>query len=140
MNAIDFSSWLNRLWKPQRTNIQLKMSLPGAEISVLEKMIVDGSVDYVNKFEVEWTDRENPHLRAVRIYLQLMFDNRGFDTLYYTRLQDARKTFKSNGRYNDVLKHYDWKKIEESDTFAHYRQRLPEEEMLKRTFRRKVQF
>lgn len=108
VNAIDFSSWLQRLWKPDQTHIQIKMSMPGAEIAVLEKMIIDGSIDYVNKYEIEWADRENPHLRATRIYIQLMFDNRGFDTLYYTRLQDARKVIKSHGRYNDITKHYNW--------------------------------
>jgi len=140
VNAIDFSSLLPRLWKRNHTNIQLKMSMPGAEIPVLEKMIADGTMDCITKFEVEWLDRDNPHLRATRIYIQLMFDNRGFDTLYYTRLQDARRVFEVNGQFKDVTKHYNWRTIDEADSFAHYRQRPEEAEMLKRTFRRKVKF
>jgi len=123
IDAIDFSSWLARLVKSNQTKIYIKMSMPGAEVPVLEKMILDNTLELVDKYEVEWSDRGNPDISALRIYVQLMFDNRGFDCLYYTRLEDARNIFKTNGKFSNVDKYYDWKVINESDTYAHYSQR-----------------
>ena len=52
-----------------------------------------------------------------------MFDNRGFDLLYYTYLPDVKKVFNIFGKFEEVTKHYDWRTINESDTFAHYQLR-----------------
>jgi len=41
LDAINFSSWLARLVKPNKAKISIKTSMPGAEILVLEKMILD---------------------------------------------------------------------------------------------------
>jgi hypothetical protein len=126
LDAIDFSSWLARLVKRKKTKLFIKMSMPGAEVAVLEKMILDDTLALADKYEVEWADRENPWIRPIRIYIQLMFDNRGFDCLYYTRLQDVRTIFNIRGTFQDVTKFYDWKAVNESDTYAHYLQRPDE--------------
>jgi len=99
------------------------MSIPGAEIKVLDKMVLDETLGLADRYEVEWSDRYNPYHASTRIYIQLMFDNRGFDCLYYTCLEDARKIFTINGPFKDVQKYYDWRKINTSDTYAHYYQR-----------------
>jgi len=99
------------------------MSIPGAEVAVLEKMILDKTLELADKYEVEWSDRDNPIYTGRRIYTQLMFDNRGFDCLYYTCLEDAQKVFTINGSFTDIQKYYDWRKINGSETYAHYRQR-----------------
>ncbi len=123
LDAIDFSSWLARLVKPNKTKISIKMSMPGAEIAVLEKMILDDTLGLASKYRIEWTDRDNLHIGARRIYIQLMFDNYGFDLLYYTRLHDARKIYRINGTFKDITKYYDWKNLSQFDTFAHYAER-----------------
>jgi hypothetical protein len=97
--------------------------MPGAEVPVLEKMIVDGTLGLTDTYSVEWADRENPYLISPRIYVQLMFDTYGFTALYYVRLEDARTTFQINGTFTNILKHYDWSKISVSDSFAFYVQR-----------------
>lgn len=123
LDAIDFSSWLARLAKPKHTNITIKMSTPGAEISVLEKMVQDQTLALADKYEVEWSDRKNPHNAATRIYIQLMFDNRGFDCLYYTRLEDSRDSYQTKGTFKNMQKYYDWRLINSTETYAHYTQR-----------------
>jgi hypothetical protein len=97
------------------------MSIYGAEVQVLEKMILDKTLGLAEAYQIEWTDRENPRIRPLRIYLQLMLDNRGFDLLYFTSLPDVRKVFKNLGTIENITKHYDWKAINESDLLAHYR-------------------
>ena len=99
------------------------MSMPGAEVPVLEKMVFDETLALVDKYEVEWSDKEDSRIRPTRIYIQMMFDNRGFDCLYYTRLQDARRVMKLKGTFKNVTKYYDWRVISTSDTYAHYQQR-----------------
>jgi hypothetical protein len=123
LDAIDFSSWLARLVKPNKTKISIKMSMPGAEVLVLEKMILDDTLGLASKYQVEWTDRDNPHIRATRIYIQLMFDNYGFDCIYYTRLHDARKIYRINGTFEDITKYYNWKNLSDFDALAHYAER-----------------
>lgn len=97
--------------------------MPGAEVQLLEKMIIDDTLRLVDKYEIEWTDRNNPVMRARRIYVQLMLESGGFDFLYLTRLEDIRKAFQLNRTFKDVIKYFDWTKISSSDTYAHYLQR-----------------
>ncbi|CAF1152616.1 unnamed protein product [Adineta steineri] len=123
LDAIDFSSWLARLVKPNEALMHIKMSMPGAEVPVLEKMIRDNTLGLANKYEVEWIDRNNPRIRPIRIYIQLMFDSYGFECLYYTRVQDAKKVYQMNGAFDNITKYYDWRKLSESDTLAHYVER-----------------
>ena len=126
LQAMDFSAWLARLVDRKKVYIHIKMSMPGAEVLVLDKMIRDNTLGLANKYEVEWTDRENPVTRATRIYIQLMFDSYGFDCLYYTRLQNTRKVYQAKGSVQDIEKYYDLNKISESDAFAHYIERPDE--------------
>lgn len=123
VDAIDFSSWIAHLKRPKNSKIHVKMSLPGSELPVLEKMFMDNTAKLIDRYEIEWSDRHDPRFRSTRIYLQLMLDSHGFDCLYYTRLQDAQASFNRSQTYDNVTKFYNWRLINESDTFAHYKQR-----------------
>jgi len=51
--CIDLSKWiLDKFYKTDY--IILKLDIEGAEYDVLEKMIVDGSLEYINKLFIEW--------------------------------------------------------------------------------------
>jgi len=53
VKCMDFSQWiLNTFDKDDY--IILKMDIEGAEFRVLDKMIRDGSIDYINKLYIEW--------------------------------------------------------------------------------------
>jgi hypothetical protein len=86
-------------------------------------MINDGTLSLADKWDVEWTDRTNRRTRPARIYAESMFESLGYDRRYLTRLHDERKVFKMNGTYNNVTKYYNWRKIAQIDTYAHYFQR-----------------
>ena len=138
LDGIDFSSWLARLVKSNKAKVHIKMSIPGSEVAVLEKMVHDDTLALADRYEINWTYRTNPYLRGRRIYIQLMFDSYGFDCLFYTNLKDVRQVFLSNGTFQDVRKHYDWKIINELDTYAHYVKRpdvLLPKHLMKRTKR-----
>jgi|10_taG_2_1085330.scaffolds.fasta_scaffold01603_8 FkbM family methyltransferase len=53
VKAIDFSSWMLDNFRKE-DQIIVKMDIEGAEYAVLQKMIKDGSLEYVNKLYVEW--------------------------------------------------------------------------------------
>lgn len=53
VTTIDFSSWIMDTFLPSDLII-LKMDIEGAEYKVLNKMIVDGSIDYIDELWIEW--------------------------------------------------------------------------------------
>lgn len=61
VECIDFSAWLMRTYRPD-DRIVVKMDIEGAEYAVLDKMIVDGSIDYVDELIVEFHWAMNPSL------------------------------------------------------------------------------
>jgi hypothetical protein len=123
LDAIDFSSWLSNLVTSNQTQVHMKISMPGAEVALFEKMIIDGTLTLINKLDIEWSDRTKPALRAKRIYVQSMLDALGYNYLYLTRLPDVQQIFRTNKTFDQVKKYPDWKIIPESDTFSHYCQR-----------------
>jgi FkbM family methyltransferase len=60
VGCIDFSRWVRRNFK-RRDHLVVKMDIEGAEYPVLEKMIADGTVDYIAELIVEfhWQMNEN---------------------------------------------------------------------------------
>jgi FkbM family methyltransferase len=53
VNCIDFSKWIkDNLNKDD--NIHMNMDIEGAEYYVLPKMILEGSIDYINDIEIEF--------------------------------------------------------------------------------------
>ena len=53
VDSIDFSKWI--LDNFQKDDfIICKMNIEGAEYNVLEKMLIDGSIDYIDKLYMSW--------------------------------------------------------------------------------------
>jgi hypothetical protein len=97
--------------------------MPGAEAKLLEKMIFDGTMTLADDWDVEWTDRSNPYIRPVRLYVQEMFNSLGYDLTFFTSLKDERKVFRMKGLYANVTKYLDWRQTAEFERFVHYVQR-----------------
>ena len=55
VESIDISNWVKTNLSEQDL-IVMKLDIEGAEYNVLEKMIEDGSIDYINTLFVEWHD------------------------------------------------------------------------------------
>lgn len=53
VDAIDFSTWIINTFD-FNDYIVCKMNIEGAEYIVLEKMLMDKSIDYINKLYVSW--------------------------------------------------------------------------------------
>lgn len=60
VGCIDFSRWIRRNFS-RRDHLVVKMDIEGAEYPVLEKMVADGTIDYVAELIVEfhWPMNEN---------------------------------------------------------------------------------
>ena len=79
VKCLDFSRWLLQNFNCT-DHIVVKMDIEGAEYAVLEKMVVDGSIDYVNELFVEfhWLmndtithERHNALVQALKARTQL---------------------------------------------------------------------
>jgi FkbM family methyltransferase len=53
VESVDFSNWILSNFSPYDYMV-IKMDIEGAEYAVLEKMIRDGTILYVNELYVEW--------------------------------------------------------------------------------------
>ena len=53
VQCVDFSSWINKIIK-DGDYVVCKMNIEGAEYTVLNKMILDGSINKINELWVEW--------------------------------------------------------------------------------------
>lgn len=53
VKCIDFSKWIQNVFD-KSDYIILKMDIEGAEFKVLNKMIEDRSIEYINKIYIEW--------------------------------------------------------------------------------------
>jgi FkbM family methyltransferase len=60
IEAIDFSKWLMNTFS-KSDEIILKMDIEGAEYEVLNKMIKDGAMSYINELWIEW------HWRKIKL-------------------------------------------------------------------------
>jgi FkbM family methyltransferase len=65
VGCIDFSRWLRRNFS-RRDHLVVKMDIEGAEYPVLEKMIADGTIDYINELIVEFHWQMNEDLSQER--------------------------------------------------------------------------
>ena len=120
LDAFDFSLWLSYLIKSNDTKLHIKVSMPGAEVALLQKMILDNTLALAEEWDIEWSDQTNPHLRPSRYYVQQMLDSLGYSFQYHTTLHDAREVFNMKGAYKDVKKHSDLRLPSEADTYTHY--------------------
>ncbi|CAF3374888.1 unnamed protein product [Rotaria socialis] len=123
LNGIDFSSWLSRLVKSENTRLHIKVSMPGSEVPVLRKLLIEDKLLLAERWDVQWTDRYNPRIRALRIYIQSMMDSIGFSCDHYTRIPDVRDVYRKKGTFEHIVKYADWRLIPEADTYCYYIQR-----------------
>ncbi|CAF1175018.1 unnamed protein product [Rotaria sordida] len=123
LDAIDFSLWLSRLIKSNNTKLDIKISMPEAEVYVLRKMIIDETLTLAEKWNIAWTDRLNPRMRPIRLYVQSMLDSLGYSLEYSTNSYDIRQVFKMNGTAANITRHKNWKILPEVGTYCHYIQR-----------------
>ena len=123
LHAIDFSSWLSRLLVKNNSYLHLKISMPYAEVTVLEKLLLDGLLAVPERIDIEWTDRSILTWRARRIYIQSSLDGLGFSMAHMTRPSEVQKVIERNGTWHQVPKHSDWTTIPETDTMTTYIQR-----------------
>ncbi|CAF0807744.1 unnamed protein product [Didymodactylos carnosus] len=118
VSAVDFSQWLIQSAKPE-DYVHLKLSIEGAEVPVLEKMVNDRSLDLVDYLEVEWNDQKNPTLEARRISLECMFDNFGMDFLYMISPIELRRAYNKKLSFDNVQKDRGWR-LQDSAIRFHY--------------------
>nr|NQU91753.1 FkbM family methyltransferase [Bacteroidota bacterium] len=65
VKAIDFSAWVKRSFMPD-DYIIIKMDIEGAEYDVLEKMIKDNSLEYINELIIEFHNNMNDQISDAR--------------------------------------------------------------------------
>jgi FkbM family methyltransferase len=65
VRCIDFSRWIRRNFTRQ-DHIVVKMDIEGAEYPVLEKMVAEGTIDYVTELIVEFHWQMNDNLSQER--------------------------------------------------------------------------
>ncbi|CAF0727110.1 unnamed protein product [Adineta ricciae] len=123
LDAIDFSAWLSKFIQYKDTKVHIKLSMPGYESRILQKLVVDETLAIAHQWDVEWAYRSDPHLFVPRIYLQLMFDSFGFTCTSFTLLDDVRHAFNAKLPYENVTKYFNLKVLPDSDTYTHYVQR-----------------
>lgn len=65
VRCIDFSRWVKQSFR-RRDHLVVKMDIEGAEYPVLEKMVADGTIDYVTELIVEFHWQMNENLSEER--------------------------------------------------------------------------
>ncbi|MFL6233066.1 MAG: FkbM family methyltransferase [Thermoanaerobaculia bacterium] len=65
VKCIDFSRWIRRNFSP-RDHLVVKMDIEGAEYPVLEKMMAEGTIDYIAELIVEFHWQMNENLSQER--------------------------------------------------------------------------
>ncbi|CAF2381430.1 unnamed protein product [Rotaria sp. Silwood2] len=108
VRSVDFSTWLteNLLMDDY---VYIKFTIEGAEIPILEKMVLDESLALVDHLEIEWHDGLSPDFEPRRIALECMFDNFGMDFLYMINPVDLRHAYNIKENFESVPKDRGWK-------------------------------
>ena len=107
VRSIDFSKWIMENFLVD-DYVYLKFTIEGAEIPILEKMILDESLTLVDHLEIEWNEGLSPDLEPRRAFLECMFDNFGMDFLYMVNPVDLRHAFNLKDTYASVPKDRTW--------------------------------
>lgn len=97
--------------------------MPGYEVPVLNKVLMDDRLTMADRWDIHWSDRYNPRIRPVRIFVQEMLESLGFSCMRYTRLKDVREVYKRKGKFHEIKTYFDWRKIPQEDTYCYYFQR-----------------
>ncbi|CAF0846441.1 unnamed protein product [Adineta steineri] len=137
VHSIDFSQWLiDNFFLDDYLHV--KFTIEGAEIDVLEKMVIDRSLSLIDYLEIEWTSHDSPDLEPRRIVLESMFDVFGMDFLYITNPVDLKHAHNLNDTYIAVPKDKVWK-LRNPLTRFHYKTRKDVSVLLTERLKRKKQ-
>lgn len=71
VECIDFGAWIKRTFNKD-DYIIVRMDIEGAEFVVLDNIIKDGSIEYVNKLLVEFHHRKHPAIASEADYQNLL--------------------------------------------------------------------
>jgi FkbM family methyltransferase len=155
VRAVDFSKWLREYIHPEDF-VYVKFTIEGAEIPILEKMILEGTITLVDNMEIEWNDGLSPDLEPRRVVLECMFDNFGMDFIYMINPVDLRHAFNVKDNFAAVPKDKGWYVLDKTKDFLfkfsvfrklkdplirfHYRARKEVPELLVERLQRKIEF
>lgn len=91
IECIDFSQWIKTNFSTNDT-IYVKMNIEGSEYDILEKMIKDDTINYINKIFVSW------HWQRCLIewsrHLSLLFQLKKYNKLNVCSLSDLKNVSK----------------------------------------------
>ena len=107
VDAVDFSQWARKNFVPD-DYVYLKLTVEGAEIPLLEKMVEDSSLALIDYLDVEWNDALSPDFEPRRVSLECMFDNFGMDFLYMINPVDLRHAYNAKESFSSVPKDKSW--------------------------------
>jgi len=111
VQSIDFSNWLKETFLLE-DYVYIKFTIEGAEINVLEKMVLDKSLILVDYMEIEWSKGLSPELEPRRVVLECMFDNFGMDFMFIINPVDLRHAYNVNDTFSAVPKDRSWYVLE----------------------------
>jgi len=89
VKGIDFSQWIKDTFSPEDF-ICVKMNIEGAEYEVLNKMIEDGTLDYVHQFYIQWHWKKINLDRKIHDKLVSDLDDAGA-TIFHWNLDHSSK-------------------------------------------------
>ena len=89
VGCIDFSQWVIKNFS-QKDYIILKMDIEGAEFRVIDKMLKDGAMDYIDKLYLEWHFAFDGFPDSVR-YNRLLVELADSDVKVYPEMQKVIK-------------------------------------------------
>jgi len=69
VKCFDFSAFIRDNFTKE-DYIIVKLDIEGSEYEVMDKLIIDGTIDYINHFYIEWhnVDNRNPAIYINKIY------------------------------------------------------------------------
>lgn len=107
VESIDFSSWLSRTVSTD-DYVHVKITVEGAEIPILEKLVYDQTLALIDYLDIEWNDGLAAGLEPRRISLECMFDNFGMDFLFMVNPVDVRHAYNIGENFTSVPTSNDW--------------------------------
>ena len=102
VECIDFSQWILENFDKD-DYIILKMDIEGAEFKVINKMIDDSSIEYINRIYVEWHPREaipkEIHEETIK---RIRYENLRHKFYSEMRMALRRKNEKNSSNYKSI--------------------------------------